>query len=144
MPRKINKTIKSFNKPKSTPKTPVEIKISKGSAPGRKVSSTNTLTDASISIESSGVAKNFSFKTEQKSKAVFEAANVKKDLAEVENEYDIPDDKFPNEVDPFYKPDERDTSYNKEIKNVEVKNISTNLTRALFSNTNATRIKQVL
>ena len=143
MPRKINKTIKSFNKPVGTAKSPGQIKASKGSAPGRKISSTNTLTDISISIESSGVAKNFSFKTVQGSKAVFEAANVKRDLAEVENEYDTPDDKFPNETDPFYKPDERDTSHNKEIKNIEVKNISTNLTTALFSNANVNRIKQV-
>ena len=143
MPRKTNKTIKSFDKPTTT-KTPAQTKVSKNSAPGRKITNQNVLTDFSISIESTGVAKNFTFKSVQSSKAVLESASVKRDLVDVENEYDTPDDKFPNEIDPFYKPDEKDTSYNNEIKNVEVKNISTNLTRALFSNTNVNRIKQVL
>jgi hypothetical protein len=74
---------------------------------GRMNDCYNFLTIIGISIDAIS-QKDFSFKQTQKNEEAVANPNIieRKDFKKFNNEYDKPDDKFPNEDDPFYQLDD--------------------------------------
>lgn len=86
---------------------------------GRMKNCYNFLTIIGVSIEEIS-QKNFSLKQVSTDSESINNPNVleSKDYKETENEYDKPDDKFPNENDPFYQLDDYRDENEVKIKNV--------------------------
>jgi len=74
---------------------------------GRMNDCYNFLTTIGISVDAIS-QKDFSFKQTQKNEEAVANPNIieRKDFKKFNNEYDKPDDKFPNEDDPFYQLDD--------------------------------------
>jgi hypothetical protein len=96
-----------------------------------------------------GLQKDFSFKQTQKNEEAVANPNIieQKDYKKFNNEYDKPDDKFPNEDDPFYQLDDaRDknekqiTKENSTALNASLVNVADDILRINLNNDNS--IKQ--
>ena len=93
--------------------------------------------------------KDFSFKQTQKNEEVVANPNIieRKDYKKFNNEYDKPDDKFPNENDPFYQLDDARDQNEKQITketpaslNVSLDKVADDILRINLNNNNS--IKQ--
>tara|TARA_R110000851_G_scaffold299211_2_gene455111 strand:- start:833 stop:1297 length:465 start_codon:yes stop_codon:yes gene_type:complete len=96
-----------------------------------------------------GLQKDFSFKQTQKNEEAVANPNIieRKDYKKFNNEYDKPDDKFPNEDDPFYQLDDARDQNEKQITketpaslNVSLDRVADDILRINLDNNNS--IKQ--
>ena len=95
-----------------------------------------------------GLQKDFSFKQTQNEEAVANPNIIeRKDYKKFNNEYDKPDDKFPNEDDPFYQLDDARDQNEKQITketpaslNVSLDRVADDILRINLDNNNS--IKQ--
>jgi hypothetical protein len=87
---------------------------------GRMNDCYNFLTTIGISVDAIS-QKDFSFKQTKKNEEAVANPNIieRKDFKKFNNEYDKPDDKFPNEDDPFYQLDDARDKNEKQTNKID-------------------------